>query len=300
MRASTESCVDDRTVELDRLVRRPVRTDLAGEVQDEVLAEDAGLQLALVGDLERIGHLEPQLARGHGGSAVGRAHAGREDVDRSVGARVRVAAHHQVAGDDVALLGDELVAHALTHVVDGRAGLLAELAHHRVKRRDALDGTRRAVVHHHGDLRRVEDLVDTHALERLDRERRGPVLAHHEVDVRDHDVAGVSISSRVCREDLLGDGLAWQCYQPPCAKGSAAAPNGILDADRLPLPAGARGHIGPNELRPEEHAPAPCCRLRERILYDRPLGRVRVPARSSPTRTKTRVSSAPYRAIIEE
>ena len=128
---------------------------------------------------------------------------------------MRVAADHEVAGDDVALLGDELVAHALAHVVDGGAGLLAELAHHRVQRADALDGARRAVVHDERDLLGVEDGVDAHALERLDGQRRRAVLAHHEVDVGDDDIAGVSVSTGVCREDLLGDGLTGQLNQPP-------------------------------------------------------------------------------------
>ena len=35
------------------------------------------------------------------------------------------------------------------------------------------------------DLGRVEDLVHAHALERTDRQRRGAVLTHHEVDVGD-------------------------------------------------------------------------------------------------------------------
>ena len=252
-----------------------------------------GCSSPVVGDLHRVGHLEPQLARGHRGRAVGGADAGREDVERAVGARVRVAADHQVARHDVALLGDELVAHALAHVVDGRAGLLAELAHHRVQRRDALDRARRAVVHDDGDLRRVEDLVDAHVLERPDGERRGAVLAHHEVDVGDHDVAGVRVGSGVCREDLLGDGLAWQCYQPPSAKGSATAPNGTLDADGLPLSAGVRGHIGPSDVRPEE----------ARVGAKLPIAGTHIvrqaprPCQGSctffPERTKTRVSSAP-------
>ncbi len=144
-----------------------------------------------------------------------RADAGREHVDRAVRAGVRVAADHQVAGDDVALLGDELVAHALAHVVDGGAGALAELAHHRVERAHAFDRARRAVVHDHGDLLRVEDLGDAHLLERLDGQRRRAVLPHHEVDVRDDDVTGVRISTRVCREDLLGDCLSGQRCQPP-------------------------------------------------------------------------------------
>ena len=83
-----------------------------------------------------------------------------------------------------------------------RAGLLAELAHHRVQRADALDRARRAVVHDERDLLGVEHLVDAHALERLDGQRRRAVLAHHEVDVGDDDVAGVRVSSE-CAEKIF-------------------------------------------------------------------------------------------------
>jgi hypothetical protein len=123
---------------------------------------------------------------------------------------VRVAADHQVAGDHVALLRDELVAHAAPDVVDLRAGLLAEVAHDGVQFRDALERARRGVVDDERDLLRVEDLLDAHARERTDGERRSAVLAHHHVDARDHDVAGARVFSGVCREDLLGDGLP--CY----------------------------------------------------------------------------------------
>ena len=207
MRASTDSASMTGPENSMRLVGRAVGTDLAGQVEDEVLGEDAGLQLAVVDDLHRLGHLEPQLARRHRRRAVGRADAGREDVERAVGARVRVAADHEVAGDDVALLGDELVAHALAHVVDLRAGPLAELAHHRVQRADPLDGLGELWSMTTRDLVGVEHLVDAHVLERVDGERRGAVLAHDEVDVGDDDVAGVRVGTRVCREDLLGDGL---------------------------------------------------------------------------------------------
>ena len=106
-----------------------------------------------------------------------------------------VAADHQVAGDDVALLGDELVADAFAHVVD-RAPVF--LPNSRIIVCSALtpsmgDGELWSMTTR--DLAGVEHLVDAHALERPDGERRGAVLAHDEVDVGDNDVAGVRVST---------------------------------------------------------------------------------------------------------
>ena len=208
MRASTESASITGPWNSSAMYVAPSTPILPASVEDEVLAEHAGLELAVVGDLHRVGHLEPQLARRHRRSAVGGADAGGEHVDRTVRAGVAVAADHEIAGHHVTRLGDELVAHAAADVVDLGAGLLAELAHHRVQRAHALDRARARVVHDQRDLGRVEDLLDAHVLERADGKRRGAVLAHHEVDVRDDDVARVRIGSGVCREDLLGDRLA--------------------------------------------------------------------------------------------
>jgi hypothetical protein len=49
---------------------------------------------------------------------------------------------------------------------------------------------------------------DAHPLECSDRERRGAVLAHDEVDVGYDDVARARVRARVRGQDLLRDGLA--------------------------------------------------------------------------------------------
>ena len=81
-----------RAVELHRAVGRPVETDLANRVQDDVLGHDARLQFALEAEVHRFGYFDEQFAGAHHETGVGVADAGGELVERAGHAGVRVGA----------------------------------------------------------------------------------------------------------------------------------------------------------------------------------------------------------------
>ncbi len=85
-----------RAGELHGLVQGTVHTDHADDVEDEVLAADAGAELALEDELDGGGHLEPCHAGGHTGGHIGGAHTGGERTQCTVGAGVAVGADDAV------------------------------------------------------------------------------------------------------------------------------------------------------------------------------------------------------------
>ena len=86
-----------RAGELHGFVQCAVHTDHADDVQDQVLAGDAGAELALEHELDGRGHLKPCHAGGHAGSHIGGADTGGEGTQCTIGAGVAVRTDHAVA-----------------------------------------------------------------------------------------------------------------------------------------------------------------------------------------------------------
>ena len=61
--------------ELEALVERAVHADHADQRQDDILAADVSRLLPRQADIDRLGHLEPRLARRHADRQIGRADA---------------------------------------------------------------------------------------------------------------------------------------------------------------------------------------------------------------------------------
>ena len=96
---------DGAARELHGLVQRAVNADHADDVQDDVLAGDAGGKLAVDLEQQAFGHLEPRLARGVAHGGIGGTHAGGERAERTIGAGVGIGADDQIARAHDALLG---------------------------------------------------------------------------------------------------------------------------------------------------------------------------------------------------
>ena len=199
--------LDAGTGELERLVTRAVDADETDEVEDQVLARDPLLRLALDDDLDRARNLEPGLARAHAGGHVRRTDARRERAHGAVGAGMGVRADDAVTGCDESLLRQERVFDAavvsdLEVVLD--LLVLCEGAHAGAlgRRLDVL--VRREVVRNERDLRLVEDLLLAELRKLADRDGRGDVIAQHEVELRHDELARVDfLHPGVFRQDLL-------------------------------------------------------------------------------------------------
>ena len=176
---------DGAAGELHGLVERAVHADHADDVQDDVLAGDAGSQFALDLEQQRLGHLEPRLAGGVAHAGIGGAHARGERTERAVGAGVAVRSDDEVARADDALLGQQRVlnTHAAHLVVVGDALLAREIAHD-LGLLGALDVlVRHVVIGHEGDLRGIEHALDADLAELLDGDGGGDVVGEHEVEI---------------------------------------------------------------------------------------------------------------------
>ena len=169
--------------ELQGLIQGTVHPDLADQVQDHILAADAGLELPLQGHLDGRGDLEPQQAGGHARSHVGGADAGGEGTQRAVGAGMGVGPHDDLSRGGQPLLGDQGVLYAhLAHVVEmGDAVLMGKLPCllAQLGRLDILAGG--IVVQHNGDPVLVKDLGEASLLKLRDGHRGGDIVAQDQV-----------------------------------------------------------------------------------------------------------------------
>ena len=200
---------DGAAGELHGLVERAVHADHPDDVQDDVLAGDAGGQLALDLEQQRLGHLEPRTPRGVAHAGVGGAHARGERAQRAVGAGVAVRADDEVARAHDALLGQQRVldAHAAHLVVVGNALLACEVAHDLglLGALDVLVG--HVVVGHERDLLRVEHALDADLAELLDGDGGGDVVGEHEVEIAFDQLTRLHFGEpRMGGEDLLRHG----------------------------------------------------------------------------------------------
>ena len=113
MRFSIDSDRDDFARVLDAVADAAARGDLADEVQDQVLGRDAGAELAVDAQLERLGLRLQQRLRGQHVLDFARADAERQRAERAVRRGVAVAADDRHAGLRVALLRADDVDDAL-------------------------------------------------------------------------------------------------------------------------------------------------------------------------------------------
>ena len=157
-RSIDRQTADGAARELHCLVQRAVDADHADDVEDDVLAGNARVELAVDLEEQRLRHLEPRLAGGIADCSVGGAHACGERAERTVGAGVAVGADDEVARAHDALLGQKRVlnTHATDFVIVRDALLTGEFAHllGLLGAFDVLVGN--VVVGHQGDLSRIE------------------------------------------------------------------------------------------------------------------------------------------------
>ena len=193
---------------LHRLRARSVDSDLTDDVEDQVLGLDPFLESVVIDELERLGDAEPELAQREDASEVGRADAGREVVESSIGARVRVGADDELARQDEAVFRQHGVADAaLSHLeVPLDSHLVGELA------REATKGGARCVfrglevVLRHRHTFRVPDPFGAHLLAHdLSGRRDGEVVPHRKVDLGENQVSGTdTVAPGSTSQDLLG------------------------------------------------------------------------------------------------
>ena len=178
-------------------------------MQDDVLAGNVLVQLALELEFQRRGYLEPRLADRHAARHIGRTDTRRKSAECAVGAGVGIRADHGIAGNDESFFGEQRVLDAhLTYVVEvGDVLRTAEItAHHALLRRlDVL--VRSKVIHDHGHFFLIEYVLLAHLVERLDGDRRGNVIAKHEIQIHQHELPCLDlVKTGMCGEDLLCHG----------------------------------------------------------------------------------------------
>ncbi len=217
--------------ELHRPVQGPVDADQPDDVQDDILARDAGRQLAVDDELEGFRHFEPGAARRHRHAQVGGANPRGERAERAVGAGVGVGADDQVAGTDDALFGQQRVldAHAadLPVVLDPLGA--GEVAHPLglPGALDVLVGG--VVVGHEAHPRAVEHLGRAQVLEDPDGDGCGDVVGEGDVEVALHELPGAHLGQAgVGGQNLLrhGHGAGHAVSSLAVASGGAARPDG--------------------------------------------------------------------------
>ena len=209
--------VHARPGELQGLIPGPVHADHADEGQNHVLAGDEGPELPGEVYFNGGGHLEPGLARRHGGAHVRGPHAGGEGPQGSVGAGVGVGADDGLAGGHQALFGKQGVLNAhfahIEVVVDVKAaGEGAALL--------ALGGgldvfVGGEVIHHQGDFALVKDLAEAGRLKLVDGHGGGDVVAQHQIQLRlDQLSRPDGIKPRVGGQDFLRHGHSHRIHAP--------------------------------------------------------------------------------------
>ena len=200
------------TAEFHGLVRPAIDPDLADEVQDDVLRHEVRRELAVEHEAHGRRHLHEKLPGPEDERRVGVADAGRELIERTRRAGVRVGSEEHLARPAVAFLRERDVAHAFVAgradvVVVRQALLLHELPQDVDVTMAFVVGSEDVVVGDDDDLVAVPDLRvrPELALEDSDRPRPAHVVRHERVDVRPHVVARPNghFAGRA-RQDLLG------------------------------------------------------------------------------------------------
>jgi hypothetical protein len=190
----------------------PVDADRADDVEDEVLGLDPLREAVVVDELERLRDAEPELAEGEHAGQVGGPDAGGEVVEGAVGAGVGVGSHHQLARQHQPSLRQHRVADAaLAHLeVPLDAHVARELARQPPERGAGRVLRGLEVVLDHSHPIRVPHPLRAHLLAHdLARGRDGEVVAHREIDLRQHDLARPHrVAAAGAGEDLLRHGHA--------------------------------------------------------------------------------------------
>ena len=179
-----------RAGEFHRLVQRPVHTDHADDVQDQVLAGYAGAELSLEHKLDGRGHLEP-------------CHAGGHTADRKTATRLLISV---VTGGHDAFFGQEGVLNThLTHIVEvediilvGKLAALLGLG----CALDVLIGDE--VIQHDGNVLLVEHAVKARLLKLVDGDRGGDIVAQHDIEPGIDELACLDLrQTRMCGQNFL-------------------------------------------------------------------------------------------------
>ena len=141
-------------MKLDRAVVRAVGSDLTDDMKNQVLRQYVVAQAVTHAYLDRRRNLEPGFAGQKQGCGFGPVNPGREAVQRTVGAGMRVTADDERAGPREAFLNHDLMADAFADVEEVlHTVLLHELADELMISRSLFIGCRNHVVEH--DYRQV-------------------------------------------------------------------------------------------------------------------------------------------------
>ena len=191
----------------DRLIIGAPGRDLPDDVQDDVLGVHPPGDGPLDFNPDGRGHLEPEEAVVDGQGEVRRSDPGRQGVQGAVGGGVGIRADHQVAGADVPLLRDELVANPLPLGVERAADPARERLDIGVDPGDLLARAGAVVVQDHHQLPGIPDRVPPDLLQRLQNQGEGGIVGHHHVGGSEHHLPGADLLLDMGAENLLGDGL---------------------------------------------------------------------------------------------
>ena len=150
---------DAGAVKLERSGSSRPRAELGDERERDVLrARRRGRRCAVERHLDRLRHAKPDLPGDHRRREIGRADAGRKQIQRAAGHRVAVGADHELPGSTRPRSDSELMADALADLETARAPYRAANARTRswnaaVCRRRR----RRVVIEREHDARGIED-----------------------------------------------------------------------------------------------------------------------------------------------
>ena len=144
-------------------------------------------------DLDHLGDLQVQLAGGHGGSKLGRAHAHAQDAVAAAGTGVGIGDGDEVAGIGPVLLIHQLVDDALAPLVEVDAELLGKVVHGPHAVAGLFGGGGVDVVHNQDHPVGVKDLLDPDFPEHLDGDWGGHIVGRHVAHPAGQVVPGVGL-----------------------------------------------------------------------------------------------------------
>ena len=192
--------------ELHRLIESAVNTDLADDIEDDVLSAHPRPQSPLDIESQSRRYFQPGLPCRPGGGQICRAHPGRKGAQAPISAGVRVGPDNQIARQYQAEFRQEgvLDAHPPDLEIVGQLVLVGELPDHLGLFRRLDVTVRSKVVGDDDHFLAVEDRVDPDLIEFQYRPRRGNIVGQRQIYFDADEVARRdALLPRVRGDDLF-------------------------------------------------------------------------------------------------
>jgi len=194
--------IDGLAAELKGPVGGAVGADPADQAEDEVLGAHPSGEFAGNADAEGLRNTQPGLAQRPGHGDVAGAHARGEGAEAAGCDGMGVGPHDDLTRTGQ-VLGDYLVANAVTHVGEDAAGLGGEFAQEDVIVGQRMVGAGRGMVDEDGGAGRIGQGALVALVELAHGERAGGVLDEDEVDRTDDNLTCFSFDARPGAENLF-------------------------------------------------------------------------------------------------